>query len=244
MKRVSWLIFFTVFGILSSCTNENGFVLKKHKLLEEEIDTLKYYPKQDLYLLNDIDRGYLGDFKSQFVFAKKGKSIGYRIETGDLRLTISNRYLGLAPDGDFSSGWFYINKHKVDPILPKADSISSRLQHSYPNCFIHEDNGLFSVYDKGELLKTFHYGSAISNNLNLGFDNLTYGVYSLSNGSLRMVSNDGRKLLIQSDGVYFVPSPGYNAIAVRELDDFLVKINEIIGKDKMEFTERIFLNAK
>lgn len=54
-----------------------------------------------------------------------------------------------------------------------------------------------------------------------------------------MISHDGRKLLIQSDGIYFVPSPGYNAMAVRELDDFLVKINEITGKDKMELIHHL-----
>ncbi|SDK58182.1 hypothetical protein SAMN04487898_109188 [Pedobacter sp. ok626] len=240
MKRVSYLIFL-FFGILASCTKENGFVLKKHKLLKEEIDTIKYYPKQDLYLLNDIDRGFLGEFKNQFVFVKKGEFIGYRIETGDLALKISERYLGLAPYRDFSSGWFQINRHKVDRKLPKADSISSQLQHSYPDYFIREDNGVFSVYDKGERLKTFHYGAIIINKLNLDFDNLAYGIYCLSNGSLRMVSNDGRKLLIQPDGIYFVPSPGYNAMVARELDDFLIKIDEINSKGEMEFIERIFM---
>ncbi|MNF07281.1 hypothetical protein D3C80_2074270 [compost metagenome] len=63
-------------------------------------------------MLRVRDYGYLGDFKSEYIFIEKQDSIGYKIDSEDLDVELSARYLGLVEIGGEDFGWFNVKKIK------------------------------------------------------------------------------------------------------------------------------------
>jgi hypothetical protein len=84
---------------------------------------------------------------------------------------------------------------------------------------------IFKIYDNGKLLKKLNLGEFLIRNDSVNYDELDYGIYQVKNARLVKINNDGSKLLEQVDGLYFVPSLGFNAVVVKKMSDILPEID-------------------
>jgi len=156
---VSTKLCFLFILIFASCRQENKFLLKQFDIGSNDADTIMHYAKNNVYLLNVKDYGFLGEYKNQFVFTKGQSLSGYKIETGKLIFSHSNKSIGLITPGEYSSGWFLVKNHHTIPVLPKLDSIRSLVHIKYVHYFIHEENGVFTVFKDSKLIQKESYGS-------------------------------------------------------------------------------------
>ena len=224
---------------LLSCKNEKTFRLEKYALRSENLDTVAYFAKHDIYLLGVKDYGFLGDFKSGYVFTGRKDSLGYKIDSDNLQVELSKKYLGLINEGDHSSGWFNVKEHKVLSSIPKVDSIVVSLEKIPANQLVQENNGIFTIYAQGKLVRKFTLGEFLIKNDSVNYDDLEFGIYRVKNERLVKVNNDGTKLSEQIDGLYFVPSPGFNVINFRQLNDILPEISAALKKHPLPEEIRI-----
>ncbi|RQO73962.1 hypothetical protein DBR43_00715 [Pedobacter sp. KBW06] len=204
--------------------------MEKYALKSENLDTLAYFAKHGVYLLEVRDYGFLGDFKSEYVFTGRKDSLGYKIDSDNLQIELSEKYLGLVKEGDYSSGWFNIKQHKIISSLPKVDSIVASLGKIPADQVLHEKNGIFTIYDKGRLVRKFTLGEFLIKKDSVNYDDLEFGIYQVKNEGLVKVNNDGTKLSEQKDGLYFIPSPGFNVVNFKQLNDILPEISATLKK--------------
>lgn len=87
--------------------------------------------------------------------------------------------------------------------------IMDSLKKQYKNDFLKEVNGYISVYRNGLVIKELNYGNYATKFKNLDFDGLSY---KLSSDTLKIISDNGNNLIHQKEGVFFIPSPGYDII--------------------------------
>lgn len=214
-----------IVACLSACKNDRTLRLEKYTIKSDDIDTIAHFVKNDLYLLEVRDYRFLGDFRSEYIFIGKRDSVGYKIDSDNLQIELSKKYLGLVKEGDKSYGWFNINQNKINSSMPKVDSIVANLEKISTNRFVEENNGIFKIYDNGKLLKKLNLGEFLIRNDSVNYDELDYGIYQVKNARLVKINNDGSKLLEQVDGLYFVPSPGFNAVVVKKMSDILPEID-------------------
>lgn len=218
-----------IIAFLSACKNDGTLRLEKYTLKSDDSDTVAHFVKDDLYLLEVRDYGFLGDFRTEYVFIGEKDSVGYKIDCDDLQIEFSKKYLGLVKEGVKSYGWFNINQHKVNSSLPKVDSIIANLEKIFTNRLVEENNGIFKIYDSGKLLKKLNLGEFLIRTDSVNYDELDYGIYQVKNARLVKINNDGSKLLEQVDGLYFVPLPGFNAVVVKKLSDILPEIDATLN---------------
>jgi hypothetical protein len=224
---------------LLACKSDESFRLERYALKSEDIDTVAYFAKHDIYLLEVRDYGFLGDFKSEHIFIGRKDTVGYKIDCDNLQIELSERYLGLVKEGDNSYGWFNVQQHKVISSIPKVDSIVANLEKIPANQIVHENNGVIKIYNKGKLLRKFNLGEFLIKKDSVNYDDLEFGIYQVKNEHLVKINNDGAKLSEQIDGLYFVPSPGFNVIAFRRLNDILPEINAALKKHPLPEEIRI-----
>jgi len=202
-------------------------LLKQFDIGSNDADTIMHYAKNNVYLLNVKDYGFLGEYKNQFVFTKGQSLSGYKIETGKLIFSHSNKSIGLITPGEYSSGWFLVKNHHTIPVLPKLDSIRSLVHIKYVHYFIHEENGVFTVFKDSKLIQKESYGSFFREKKYPLENDFDYGIYRLENRKLVKVNRDGRKLLDQV-GLYFVPLPGFKAFAVWNIDEIFNSLDSVL----------------
>lgn len=226
-------IWILVLVCLFGCKEESTLKLDRYVLQSENIDTLAYYSKYHINLLRVRDYGYLGDFKSEYVFLSNEDSIGYKVDSKDFDVEFSNLYLGLVKKEKASFGWFYVEKHQVASSIAKVDSIVTALERMYLGKIVHERNGFFTIYDNGKLVKKLNLGEFLIDNDSVDFDDLEFGIYQVKKRNLVKVNNDGTKLLQQIDGLYFVPSPGSNVVTFWKMNDVLSKISTAVKSQSL-----------
>jgi len=181
----------------------------------DEIDTIEAYPERGLYILQVIRNGTLGRFSTQLAFEKlnqaKGEKLRYELaEQSDYR--VSKDFISLVDTklGELNWGWFQVLNGKVIERLPGAEKIHDSLKEANRQYFIGEKGGYFIFYDNGRRIKTLNYGNFITRHRDLSFDSLDYKLYKVAGDSLIIAAKSGNDLFTQKDGVYFIPSPGYN----------------------------------
>ena len=224
---------------LSACKSDGTLRFEKYNLRSDDIDTIAHFVKEDLYLLEVRDYRFLGDFRNEYVFIRERDRVGYKIDCDNLQIELSKKYLGLVKEGDRSYGWFNINQHKVNSSMPKVDSIVMNLEKISTTQFVKENHGIFEIYNNGKLLKRLNLGEFLIKNDSINYDELDYGIYQVKNERLVKINNDVSKLLEQVDGLYFVPSPGFNAVAVKKLSDILPEINTTLKMSSLPKEVRI-----
>ncbi|WP_346320971.1 hypothetical protein [Chitinophaga sp. YIM B06452] len=192
-------------------------LLYSDSALNAESDTLEIDSARGLMIVRIIDRKALGKFSQSYAIVSDDPAQhlrGYKITNLDkYGVRISNELISFVkPFGVTNWGWFAISNGKTQDTLPGASEITKRLREENADFFISETNGYFSAYKNGKLIKIFNYGSwKLSDSLD--FDKLVPGLYKLETGRLQQVSGIADDLFKQPEGIFFIPSPDYGAVA-------------------------------
>lgn len=219
--------------LLISCIDKNRFSFSKIKLTNRMVlDTLENLNDSTIQLLLVKDYGRLGEFKTSICFVFKNDSSNfYELDQEGLDIRISKSYIALVkPDNKYNFGWFLIKDKEFKKNLPDIDLILKKIQYEYPDFFIREDNGLFSVFKDNKQINSFNYGNYLSGIKNYDFNNLDYALYKYDNRKLIKISDNGNDLLVQKNGLYFVPNPGYGIIKIISKDSIVSDLKSFLHR--------------
>lgn len=204
-----------VIVLVSACKNDKACYLLKHNVKQEQkIDTIESLQSRNLYLLNIVTPGVLGDFENQLAIAmkiNKDSSLVYSIQQSNNEgPRISDKYIAYVKLPGYQNwGWFYMKDGKLLDKLPGIDKIIDSLEYRKRGKFsISQKNGYISYVNNGE--KGFlDYGNIITQYKTKNFKNLDFKLYQFIDGELKVISNNGDDLFKQKEGLYFLPPPGY-----------------------------------
>ncbi|MBV4359028.1 hypothetical protein [Pinibacter aurantiacus] len=219
------LVFLLV--IVASCKDNRNLWLTKTKINTQkvaegviEIDTLDVAPEKGIYIVNVVEYGALGKFSLRNVIIKQlrnGQSLEYLIEKhSNCLLRISKEYLAFVDESENKGwGWYYVKGNQISNSLPKSQQLidSLKLLPENKDFYIGESNGIFFFNKNGRRIKSINYGNLVTKIASLDFESLDYKLYKLVAGDIEAISANGNDLLKQSDGIYFIPSPGYKVVA-------------------------------
>lgn len=227
------IIYCCCLAFMMGCAKRDQLILEKVNLKDQiKGDTIGRYLNDKLILLKTKEFGYLGEFRYQFIFIKKENSnseLAYKIVgNDDIRVYDNNIYVVDEKGRGF--GWFYIENGQIAEKLPKIDSILLQIEKNSINRFVREDNGIISIFENGEVIDRLNYGNFLLDNSKFCFEDLKFGLYELINDRLIKISNDGRELLKQDNGLYYVPYPEYNMKKVYKFREILLAINSKNGE--------------
>lgn len=216
--------------LILACGNEHDFVLEELAITKNmTIDTLENYSPNNVSLVLIKDNGSLGEFKKRFAFVKRvdhSPPIVYEIKGGIIRITIESIAL-VNTNEKANFGWFPIVNGKILGEIPDINDVLTKVKSENQNNFIQENNGIFTLFNNGKIVKEINYGNFLPNYENYDFDSLGYGVYCLKESGLHKVSDDGNKLFEQNNGLYYIPSPGYGLVSMRSKERILSIIDSI-----------------
>lgn len=236
-----------------SCSNKNdlhSLSLKKINKLSEKgilIDTLFNCKQKSIYILQ-IDKPHgIDDYNRYFALVKDLEQSSKLIYVMDniapnMNAIVSREYFSLI---DWRKpypgwGWFYMKNNKLENELPLMDNILDTIG-SHGQCFLlKETNGYISYFSSEKMNKEskieLNYGAFVLKN-QISLDSLNYGLYKLNAANLELISNHGDDLLKQKDGVFYIPSPGYDVVTKFKISK-LVHIIDSTAKQTV-FPQRI-----
>lgn len=195
--------------------SEKPLILNKIDLEQNiKIDTITRYYNDSLLLVNINIYGALGDFTTHCGYIRKfgSESIIYKaIDFTPFR--VSSDYIAqISSDyyGKTNWGWFAIDSNAVIRSLPQEKEILDSIKSGYLSDYFVTTNsyGFFSVYKNGKIVAQYNYGNIILNDTAINFNELSYGLYKITNNHLVTVSDNPDVLLKEGAGIYFVSQPG------------------------------------
>ncbi|UIR57750.1 hypothetical protein LZQ00_07980 [Sphingobacterium sp. SRCM116780] len=239
------LMYVLVLLIIACDSRSNTLDLERINKDHFKIDTLISITSKGIIIGNIINDSPFGKFSiNRVVIQNSGKySAAYKINLAKKEdLFITSKYLCIV-DKEKSNfqGWYAIEKGNIIERLPNDKIILDSLIDEFPNYMILKKNGIYNFYDpKNKLEKSLNYGNLIG--LNLNFENLPIGIYSLDNGNLKKITKDLSDFKDIKDGVYFVSKPGTNVIQYVEQESFFNQFQEKMNKSNPPMKIEISMN--
>jgi hypothetical protein len=210
-----------------------------------EIDTLEAYPEKGLYILGLVRPGLLGNFSYDLGITKTNtynpsKIIKYEVDKERQSFSIGKDYIALVEGWSYDKyGWFHIKNGKIMETLPSITKLEDSIKLSKAEkAFINHINGYINLFINGKVVESFNYGNLILQN-KINFDSLDYHIYTLSQNRLIKTSNNPNDLLKQSDGLYFIPKPGYGVISKYSKREILNSVESTVIKNSSSTKIRI-----
>lgn len=234
MKNIFILVMLFVLFILGCNPGNDNFILKKIEIPKNiTLDTIEYFPKEDILLVLIKDYGHLGEFKTRICFINSGLNLIYEIDNNGLDFRISNTLIALVDSKERQNfGWFLIKEGKISKDLPRIKMITDSLEKRNAKEFVSEINGIFTIFKQGRKIRTLNYGNFLSGFENYDFENIEYGLYRINGKVFEKISTVGNALLSQNDGLYYLPIPGYGVVKMRDKLKFIEVIDSIIKKNR------------
>jgi hypothetical protein len=220
------VLLFLLAAVAAGCNNDT-LLLKKTELPEHyEIDTLEQYPKQGIQIINLVNVGAMGHFSVHLAVVKNlvgSSKIIYELEEGrDEWGRLSKDYIAFVKPST-NHGWFLIENGIIKNQLPGMGKIVDTLKgHLSKDETIRESDGYIFVYENGKIISELNYGNLLNDKLRkINFDSLNYGLYKFNGDSLVTISTETNDIKLQTNGLFYVPTPGFDVIRKYRKKDVL-----------------------
>ena len=207
--------------LLMSCNTNNNRFLRLERIEENntvEFDTIEKCFNDSFYIINVIEKGYLGNFSINcgVIIKTNNKHIVYKIlDINEFR--VSTNYISKIDEryfGQSNWGWFYLDENRKLLPLPYENQLLDSLKSKFkdPNFFVNCNNtGEFYIYKNGKIDSVINYGNLIFKNQKIDYYKLENVILFEENGELKLIY--GKSELNQlKKGLYFIAKPGLSTL--------------------------------